>query len=132
MLRAAAVRAPGARYVHADIRTYRSTTSVDAVLLLFVLHEIPVADMPEMLRTVAGCLAPGGRLVVADHAVPRDMWGGVWRRVLHAVESRAVDSWLALEPASLLRQAGLVVELEEEVAGGRARLVAARRARSSP
>jgi len=128
MLRAAAARAPGARYLQADVRTYRPRTTFDAMLLVFILHEIPVADIPPMLSTVTGSLAPGGRLVVVDHAVPRGVSGQIWRRSLHVVESRAVDAWLALDPARLARQAGLVVELDEELAGGRAHLVAARRA----
>ena len=127
MLRAAARRAPRAQYVHADIRSYRPTTHFDAAVLVFVLHEVAADAIPAILGTVAAALAPGGQLVIVDHAVPRGMRGRVWRRVLYAVESRTVDSWLALDVASLARAAGLRVDLEADLLGGRARLVAARR-----
>ena len=124
MLQVAAKRAPGARFVRADIREYTPAEPFDAVLLLFVLHELPMRDMLSVLSTARRCLADGGRLVIADHALPEGARGKMWRQVLHRVETPAVDDWLRFEPWILLIEAGLTVDQDIRLAGGRVRLTA--------
>ena len=124
MLRAATARAPGAHFVRADIRAYRPGARFDAVLLVFVLHELPSPDVVHLLRAMSERLVSEGRLVIADHALPDGRSGRLWRQVLHLVESRSVDQWLEVAPAALIRSAGLTIDTDVRLAGGRVRLAA--------
>jgi ubiquinone/menaquinone biosynthesis C-methylase UbiE len=57
-------RVPDAEYVHADITALDfSAGSFDAVVCLYSLIHIPVAEQPELLRRIAAWLRPGGRLL---------------------------------------------------------------------
>src|SRR5688572_22452038 len=125
MLEAARRRAPRARFHHVDIRAYRPITCFDRALLAFVLHEVPPADIPGVMQMVAGSLRPGGRLVILDHAMPNGPRGALWRRVLHVVESRTVDRWLALDLRGQVADVGHIVRDDALLAGGRARVVVA-------
>ena len=123
MLRVARSNAPAAFFINADIRAYRSPDRFDAVLLAFVLHELRSEDVREVVRSAAANLAPGGRLLILDHAAPAGRAGGVWRHVLRVVESRAIDAWLDLSLRDVVQRVGLHVGREERLAGGRAQLM---------
>jgi SAM-dependent methyltransferase len=127
MLRAARARAPGASYTQSDIRSYTPVGSHDAILLAFVLHELPASELPRILSTLADTLTTGGRLVILDHALPSGSGAGLWRRILHGIETPAVDDWLRFPSATALQQAGLEIRDDEPLAGGRARLTTATR-----
>jgi ubiquinone/menaquinone biosynthesis C-methylase UbiE len=128
MLRAARSRASGASYTRADVLSYALTERYAGILLAFVLHELPVSEIPRLLARLAGGLENGGRLVILDHAVPADGGRSLWRRILHGIETPAVDAWLAFQPAPALQDAGLRIIGDEPLAGGRARLsIAVRR-----
>jgi demethylmenaquinone methyltransferase/2-methoxy-6-polyprenyl-1,4-benzoquinol methylase len=127
MLRAARVHAPGASYTQSDILSYTPARQYDAILLAFVLHELPAAELPRLLAALANDLVDGGRLVILDHALPSGWGRGIWRRILHGIESPAVDRWLAFDAARVLQDAGLEIVNDQQLAGGRARLTTAAR-----
>jgi SAM-dependent methyltransferase len=70
MLRRAAQRAPGARFVRSEITAYQPEAAFDVVLLCFVLHELDAPARAAALQVARRALRPGGRLAVVDHAVP--------------------------------------------------------------
>lgn len=127
MLRDAAIKAPQASFEQADLRTYVPRHAYDVVLLAFVLHELPVADVQKVIERAAAALTPGGCVAVLDHAVPPSAAGWHWRALLRVVESRTIASWLALDLHDMLRRSGLSSTKEEMLAAGRVRLVIARR-----
>ena len=124
MLRSAASRAPGATFVQADLREYRPTLPFDAVLLLFVLHEMSMPATISLLRGLRDRFPNGGRLVIADHAMPPGLPGRLWHDLLRLIEPPEVRQWLVLKPRSLVEVAGCVVEQDVPLAGGRAHLAA--------
>jgi 2-polyprenyl-3-methyl-5-hydroxy-6-metoxy-1,4-benzoquinol methylase len=123
MLRAAAKRAPGAQFERANIRSFTPTTRYDVVLLAFVLHELRTEDIGLIMRMAASAVSPSGRIAILDHAIPSGNAGRIWRRVLGFIESAEIERWFALDLAHEARGAGLTVSLDEELAGGRARLL---------
>jgi trans-aconitate methyltransferase len=127
MLRAAREAAPAATFEQADARTYTPAARFDAVLLSFLLHELPAAERAPLVARLASALSPGGVLVVVDHAAPPAAAGRTWRFVLRLVESPTVHEWLAFDVAALLAAPALAVVRDEALAGGRARLVVAQR-----
>lgn len=127
MLGEAARRAPGATFEQADLRRYTPTGEYAAVLLAFVLHEVPMREIPGLVGRIAAALAPAGRVAVLDHAVPAGAAGWSWRVLLNAVEGRGVASWLALDLPEVLRRSGLAPTHQRELAGGRVRLTLAQR-----
>ncbi|MBC7790857.1 MAG: class I SAM-dependent methyltransferase [Anaerolineae bacterium] len=131
MLRVATERAPHAVFTHTDIRSYQPSTEFDATLAAFVLHEIAPSEIPRVVRMAAASLAPRGRLVILDHAIPGGVDGALWRAVLYLVESSSIDAWLALDLHRVLRNSGLVVLGDQPLAGGRARMMIARQAGTS-
>ena len=128
MLRVAAKRAPEATLEKGDVRSFTSHGKYDVVLIFFVLHELPVGDVEDVINRAAGVLEAGGRFAIVDHAIPAGQAGDIWRRILRLVESDRIDKWLTLDLRALVRAAGLQEEVTSDLAGGRAQLlVAARR-----
>jgi len=123
MLRVAARRVPSASRKQADVRTYTPDDRFDAILLSFVMHELSASDWPSVLRRLTTGLEPSGRLVIADHALPSTVAGDAWRRVLHRIETRAVDEWLDADVPALLDESGLVACEDIRLAAGRVRLI---------
>jgi trans-aconitate methyltransferase len=127
MLAVARRAAPSASFEQVDARTFVPNGQFDVVLLSFILHELPPAELPAILGRLAAVLAPGGRLVIVDHSVPPGVAGRVWRVVLHLVESTAIDAWLALDLSAILADNGLIAAEDRARAGGRARMIVATR-----
>ena len=127
MLREAARKAPGAELERADIRSFTPAVLYDAVLIAFVLHELPIQDVKEVISRAISALDEGGRLAIVDHAVPAGFSGTTWRAILRGVESRKIDDWLALDVASILAASGMKQQISETLADGRVQLIVATR-----
>jgi len=101
-LSVARTRAPGARFferVEAIPREHYG-----AVVLANVLHHVPPADRPALLRTAAEMVARGGRVIVFEH----NALNPITRRVVSACPFDDGASLLyAWEVRRLLRGAGL-------------------------
>jgi 2-polyprenyl-3-methyl-5-hydroxy-6-metoxy-1,4-benzoquinol methylase len=61
----AQTRAPGATFFH-DTNALPKN-HYGATILANVLHHVPPAERPALMKTVASTLAPGGRLVIFEH-----------------------------------------------------------------
>ena len=116
-------RVRGATFRLADVRTFEPPGRFDTILVSFVLHELRASDWQSLLRRLANALASGGRLVLADHALPPAGAGSVWRWVLRAVETRAIDQWLDTDVLGLLTSSGLTIREDVPLAGRRVRLI---------
>jgi SAM-dependent methyltransferase len=108
---------PGGRFIRGDAATASFPAgSFDAVVCLYMLIHVPVAEQPALLATVASWLRPGGRLVAtAGHqawtGMEADWLGGgapMWWSHADAVTYRG---WL--------EAAGFTVDSEEFVPEGR-------------
>jgi SAM-dependent methyltransferase len=73
---------PGARFLCGDMATAEfEPGSFDAVVAFHSIINLPLQEQPELLRRVAGWLAPGGWLLAT---VGKHAWTGIetdWRRV---------------------------------------------------
>jgi SAM-dependent methyltransferase len=58
-------RAPAATFFHKAADVPRG--HYGAAVLANVLHHVPVAERPSVMRTVVSTLAPGGRVVIFEH-----------------------------------------------------------------
>jgi cyclopropane fatty-acyl-phospholipid synthase-like methyltransferase len=110
-LRRAAMRAPPARLVHADICTYDfAQASFDAVAAFYVLGHIPRERHAMLYRRIADWLPPGGLLLasigVADDPGTVEEWLGA---------PMFFSSWPPETNEQLLAEAGLVPSLDELV-----------------
>ena len=127
MLRVAEERVPDARFERADLRRYVPHSFYDAVLLSFVLHEVPPSDVVGLIDRATSALEPHGRLAILDHALPYGAAGWQWHTVLRAVESSSIDAWLDLDLNALMAAKQLEIEHDLSLAGGRARMLVVRR-----
>lgn len=131
MLKAARRHAPTATYVQADACAFMPPDRFDAVVLSFILHELPVSDLPAIVGRFAEALSSDGRIVVADHAAPSGLHGRTWRAVLRTIETSTIETWLGVDTSTLLQSAGLCVCDDRWLARGRARLTIASRPHES-
>src|SRR5688500_17433505 len=93
MIARAEQRAAGASFEQLDLRTFRAPADrkFEIVFFAFVLHELPKAIRASLLVEATHALAPGGRIVVVDHAVPEGRgFARGWRRFLLALEPPSV------------------------------------------
>jgi SAM-dependent methyltransferase len=104
-------RVPQAQFIHGDATAAAfEPASFDAIVSLYALIHIPLAEQPPLLRRIAQWLRPGGWFVATTgHAAwtgtePNWLGGGapMWWSHADAATSRA---WI--------REAGLTVEREE-------------------
>jgi len=121
MMERARRRAPEARFIDADARSFASDERFDRVLLAFFLHEQVSADRIAILKNARALLAPGGFAVVADSAAPaaglsRRLWRGFIRSFEPASVLEVLDGALEHE----IREAGFEISSTQEFAGGRA------------
>lgn len=127
MLDRARERAPGAVFIQSPLETFEPSGQFDVVLLAFVLHEIPKDLRAQVLNSARPALAPGGTLVVLDHAVPKS--GGLarfWRSFLLKLEPPTVRDCIEAGYDSELRAAGFEPTARHDLAGGTAALTLAR------
>ncbi len=106
------------------------TSSVDAVVVMDVLHHVPQAALPDALAEVRRVLRPGGRLFVCEPAqtVTRRVLDAALHSPLHRLtrfsrdkramvdaEGQTFVDWLAAEHGfpTTVRSAGFTVELFE-------------------
>lgn len=97
----------------------------DLVVTNFFLDCFPVADLARLVPRFARCLAPGGRWLVGDFAVPS---GGRVRRAAARLAlagmyaafhlTTRIPALRLADPGPLLRAAGLRVEREERRLAG--------------
>ncbi|MEU3597302.1 class I SAM-dependent methyltransferase [Streptomyces sp. NPDC006798] len=115
-IRRARERVPGAEFIHADATAVSfAPASFDAVVSLYALIHIPLAEQPPLLRKAAGWLRPGGCLVATTG---HGEWTGTEENWLG---SGAPMWWSHADAATnreWLEQAGLVVERQEYVPEG--------------
>lgn len=107
---------PGAEFIHADATAVDfAPASFDAVVSLYALIHIPLAEQPPLLENIAGWLRPGGWFLgTTGHqawtGVDEDWLGGgtaMWWSHADAATNR---DWIT--------RAGLTVEQEEFVPEG--------------
>ncbi|WP_432165497.1 class I SAM-dependent methyltransferase [Streptomyces sp. bgisy031] len=110
-IRRARERVPQAEFIQADATAVSfGAASFDAVVSLFALIHIPLAEQPPLLRKIAGWLRPGGCFVATtghgEWTGTEENWLGgdapMWWSHADAVTNR---EWI--------EQAGLTVEREE-------------------
>ena len=53
-------------YETGDARDFKGDSDVSAAYMLDIVHHVPPASVPPLLRALRRCLAPGGRLLVKD------------------------------------------------------------------
>jgi demethylmenaquinone methyltransferase/2-methoxy-6-polyprenyl-1,4-benzoquinol methylase len=70
-----------ARWLEGDLFDHRSSEPYDAVAANFVLNVLPESWLDRALAQLGGLLRPGGKLLIADFAVPG---GGCFERTLSA------------------------------------------------
>jgi len=129
MLARARKRAPGATYQQSPLEDFRPATRYDFVLLAFVLHEIPKDLRARVLNSAREALAPGGTVVVLDHAVPKSgLFSRAWRLFLLKLEPPTVRDCIEAGYDAELESAGLNVTAHHALAGGTAELTLARAA----
>lgn len=125
MLARAQGKTTGASFQQLDLRSFQAPggSEFDIVFLAFVLHELPKATRAALLGETAKALAPGGRAVVVDHAVPDG--GGFargWRSFLMALEPQSVRDVIVHGYDQELRDAGLHTIERVPLARGTAQL----------
>lgn len=130
MLARAQRRTAGVSFEQLDLRTFQAPAGkeFDLVFLAFVLHELPKATRLSLLSEATRALAPGGRVVVVDHAVPEA--GGFargWRRFLLKLEPPSVRDVIVDGYEHELDGAGLVVIDRAPLARGTAKLLVAQK-----
>ncbi|MEU8763594.1 class I SAM-dependent methyltransferase [Streptomyces sp. NPDC048659] len=98
MVALARAQVPGARFVQADARTFEAPAGgYDAVCAFFPLLMMTRAEATDVLKRMAGWLAPGGHLVTAT--VPADVADAaiVWMGHPVRVSSFAPEEYLRLQ-----------------------------------
>lgn len=130
MIARAQRKTAGVLFEQRDLRTFRAPAGneFDVVFLAFVLHELPKETRVCLLGEATKALAPGGRVVVVDHAVPEA--GGFargWRRFLLALEPPSVRDVIVDGYEHELGDAGLRVIDRAPLARGTAQVLIAQK-----
>lgn len=112
------------RFAHCDLRRYRPEGGFDLIVTCFVLDLFEADTLQELVPRWAAALAPGGRWLQVDFAVPAAGWRRRRARLWLALLYRAFGATTAMEarrlvPAGpLLRAAGLRPRARAEFSGG--------------
>jgi SAM-dependent methyltransferase len=128
MLRRARERAPGAVFEASEITRYAPRHRYDRVIFAFVLHELGPEARRRALEIARDALAPGGAVVILDHATPAE--GLVPRAAsafVHAFEPPTVVVWARGSWDEELAAAGLTMGERRTLARGMAAVAVARR-----
>jgi ubiquinone/menaquinone biosynthesis C-methylase UbiE len=129
MLVRAQRKAPSAAFARIDLRAFEAPAGArfDMVFFGFVLHELERPVRAALWREAVRCLAPNGRVVVVDHAVPQGAGlARAWRRFLLTLEPPTVRETITEGYETELRDAGLRVTDRIPLARGTAKLLVAR------
>jgi ubiquinone/menaquinone biosynthesis C-methylase UbiE len=125
MLAGARRRASGATFVVGDAMEADVGGDYDRVVLSFVLHSFESDGRVRLLRRAAATLAADGRIGVLDWALPPGrVREALWRRFLRVLEpagtaQQLLDGALGAD----IRAAGLQIDDQRRVAGGRAQIL---------
>jgi len=78
-LRRAREHLPGATLIHGDFtRTDLPAASLDAVVSLYVLNNLPQPELPPLMRRIAEWLRPGGWFLASLPGSDNPGWRGEW------------------------------------------------------
>jgi len=108
----AAEAVPSARLIEANAEALPlEDGSADAVVSIYLFHELPPKARVAALKEMARVLKPGGRLILGDSLQFGD-WPAVDRLLElfpHAFHEPFYKSWIALDLGDLFAEAGLAV-----------------------
>jgi cyclopropane fatty-acyl-phospholipid synthase-like methyltransferase len=98
----ARLRVPSAHFVHADLTTLeRETGTYDAVVAIYVLNHVPRELQGDLLRRIAGWLAPGSHFLASFGTADEAGWTGDWLGT-----TMFFSSWESTTNRRLLHEAG--------------------------
>lgn len=104
-------RAPGARFVHADLTSVEfEPESFDAVVSFYVFNHVPRELLAPLLARCRSWLSPGGWLLTAFGTTDQEAWTGEWLG--------APTFFSSFPPATnsqLVRDAGFAIDRDEVV-----------------
>jgi ubiquinone/menaquinone biosynthesis C-methylase UbiE len=125
MLARARRRAAGATFVEHEVASYPAAPGAfDAAWCAFVLHELSRDARAATFAGVHAALAPTGRLVIVEHAVPeRGVVARLVSRVVHGFEPPTLVSWLRDGLMTELLEAGFAIAARRTLARGAAVVV---------
>jgi len=125
MLSHARRRAPEARFIEADLKSFAADEKFDRALLANFLHENVSAERVAILRNAARALKPDGLLVVADVG-PGKKGGRVFRTFVRSFEPPSVLDVMDGALESEIREAGFEIVRDELLARARVRAFVAK------
>jgi 2-polyprenyl-3-methyl-5-hydroxy-6-metoxy-1,4-benzoquinol methylase len=97
-------------YEQGDARDFKGDGEAGAVYMLDIVHHVPPASVPPLLRALRRCLPPGGRLLVKDvdtRPAPKRWFTWALDRLM--APGTPVRYWSADELAGALGAAGFLV-----------------------
>jgi 2-polyprenyl-3-methyl-5-hydroxy-6-metoxy-1,4-benzoquinol methylase len=97
-------------YETGDARDFKGDGEVSAAYMLDIVHHVPPASVPPLLRALRGSLAVGGRLLVKDvdtRPAPKRWFTWLLDRAM--APGTPVHYWSAEELSQALADAGFVV-----------------------
>jgi 2-polyprenyl-3-methyl-5-hydroxy-6-metoxy-1,4-benzoquinol methylase len=97
-------------YEEGDARDFKGDGEVSAAYMLDIVHHVPAASVPPLLRALRRCLSPGGRLLVKDvdtRPAPKRWFTWLLDRAM--APRTPVRYWSAEELTQALTDAGFVV-----------------------
>jgi ubiquinone/menaquinone biosynthesis C-methylase UbiE len=98
------------QYEQGDARDFKGDSEIAAAYMLDIVHHVPPATVPPLLRQLRRCLAPGGRLLVKDvdtRPAPKRWFTWALDRLM--APRTPVRYWSADELTAALEQAGFAV-----------------------
>jgi 2-polyprenyl-3-methyl-5-hydroxy-6-metoxy-1,4-benzoquinol methylase len=97
-------------YEEGDARDFKGDGQVGAAYMLDIVHHVPPASVPPLLRALRRCLPPGGRLLVKDvdtRPAPKRWFTWLLDRAM--APATPVRYWSAEELTAALTTAGFQV-----------------------
>ena len=97
-------------YEEGDARDFKGDGEVGAAYMLDIVHHVPAASVPVLLRALRRALPPGGRLLVKDvDTRPAPKRWFTWLLDKAMAPATPVRYWSAEELSAALEDAGFVV-----------------------
>jgi SAM-dependent methyltransferase len=118
MLARARRRAAEATFVESELTVYEPAPGAfDVAWCAFVLHELSAEARQAALAVAHTALAPTGKLVIVEHALPSAGWvPRAMSRLVHAFEPRSLRAWLRGGFELELLEAGFEITGRRELA----------------